>query len=286
MAAFSIAPVGYVVDILPAAPMTLGKQAQPSHLMKSNATKAPTVSDASLAAVPLAVALFGISKGAATRRKTRMRRQATMDPSDQDLARRSVLFSGVSALVSGGVIGEQPAQAAAAAKTKEDQVVAVVDGDTVKLSSYGRCRLIGVNTPETVSPKQKSGAPPDCYGPEASALTKKLLPPGTKVRVELDSGEKDKYDRELVYLYRAQDDMFVNAELVKEGAARRMKVAPNVKYDDLFVKLEKDASSSGKGLWKACSAGATPAQVSSKPAAPTAGKAPANPGDVKNCTDI
>ncbi|CAE7221053.1 nucI [Symbiodinium sp. KB8] len=51
---------------------------------------------------------------------------------------------------------------------QEDEVVNVVDGDTVKLKQAGRCRLIGVNTPETVAPRQKEGAPPDCYGPEAT----------------------------------------------------------------------------------------------------------------------
>ena len=51
----------------------------------------------------------------------------------------------------------------------------------VKLKFAGRCRLIGVNTPETVSPKQKEGAPPDCYGPEASALTKSLWLDGRSI---------------------------------------------------------------------------------------------------------
>merc|ERR1719401_2456658 len=61
------------------------------------------------------------------------------------------------------------------------------------------------------------------------------LTPGIKVRVELDAGPTDQYGRSLVYLYRAQDGKFVNAELVKLGLARRMRVSPNVKYDDLFV---------------------------------------------------
>eukprot|EP00438_Fugacium_kawagutii_P025167 Skav208321 [mRNA] locus=scaffold897:707485:710287:+ [translate_table: standard] len=124
----------------------------------------------------------------------------------------------------------------------------------VNLRFAGRCRLIGVNTPETVAPRQKEGAPPDCYGPEASALTKSLLPPGTKVKVELDVEPVDKYGRQLAYLYRlgsaviqaersslqprSQDQLFLNAELVKQGAAKRYKVAPNVKYDAKFVALE------------------------------------------------
>ena len=43
-----------------------------------------------------------------------------------------------------------------------DRVERVVDGDTVVLKILGRSRLIGMNTPETVAPAQRSGAPPQC----------------------------------------------------------------------------------------------------------------------------
>lgn len=186
-------------------------------------------------------------------------------------------------LVATAAMLQRPALAAPPASAKEDEVVDVVDGDTVKLAGYGRCRLIGVNTPETVAPRQRQfGEPPDCYGPEASALTKSLLPKGTKVKVELDVGPADKYGRELIYLYRAQDGLFVNAELVKQGAARHMKVAPNVKYDDLFVQLEKEASTGGRGLWKSCSRGG-PSPALPALDAPGSGS---NPGNLKNCKDF
>ncbi|CAE7688726.1 nucI [Symbiodinium sp. CCMP2456] len=148
------------------------------------------------------------------------------------------------------------AMALSVATATEDEVVNVVDGDTVKLKQAGRCRLIGVNTPETVAPRQKEGAPPDCYGPEASALTKGLLPPGSKVRIEFDVEPTDKYGRQLVYVYRATDGLFINGELVKKGAARRLRVPPNVRYDDFFTKLETDARAARVGLWKSCPAGA------------------------------
>ncbi|CAJ1403882.1 unnamed protein product [Effrenium voratum] len=157
------------------------------------------------------------------------------------------------------------ASAASGPLPKEDEVVNVIDGDTVKLEFAGRCRLIGMNTPETVAPRQKQGAPPDCYGPEASALTKKLLPPGTKVRLELDEEQVDKYGRQLVYLYRSQDQLFINAELLRQGAARRYRVPPNVKNDPAFVQLEKDAKAGNKGLWGACSSSADNAVPKARP---------------------
>ena len=45
-------------------------------------------------------------------------------------------------------------RAASGPPPAEDEVLNVIDGDTVKLAFAGRCRLIGVNTPETVAPRR------------------------------------------------------------------------------------------------------------------------------------
>ena len=92
----------------------------------------------------------------------------------------------------------------------QDRVERVVDGDTLVLSELGRVRMIGMNTPETVAPAQRQGAPPQCFGPEASAATKALLPVGTVVRLETDTEPQDRYGRALVYVYREPDDSFIN----------------------------------------------------------------------------
>jgi len=200
------------------------------------------------------------------------------------LWRRELPLLGIS-----GVLPFGPELAAAKEATSEDEVIAVVDGDTLKLAKFGRCRLIGVNTSETVSPKQQAGAPPDCYGPEASALTKQLLPKGTQVRVEVDADPADKYGRGLAYIYRSQDGLFINAELVKQGAAKRLKVAPNVRYDNLFVKLESEASAAKRGLWKSCPVSSAPvagAAQTTVAGVAASGATPGNPGDVKNCKDF
>ena len=65
-------------------------------------------------------------------------------------------------------------------------VVRVVDGDTIDVTVDGteeRVRLIGIDTPETVKPN----TPVECFGPEASAHTKELLPAGTPVYLERDA---------------------------------------------------------------------------------------------------
>jgi micrococcal nuclease len=46
------------------------------------------------------------------------------------------------------------------------------------------------------------------------------------------------------------DDLMVNAELVRRGYAQVMTVPPNVRYQALFLRLQRDAREAGRGLWK------------------------------------
>lgn len=216
-------------------------------------------------------------------------------------SRRSLL----SVLLAGMFTIAMPFSPAVAATATTDTLERVVDGDTVILKSLGRVRLIGMNTPETVAPAQKQGAPPGCYGPEASEYTKKLLPPGTAVKLEFDQEPTDGFGRNLAYVY-LQDGTFVNGKLVSEGYARAKAYGKNTRYKDKLESLQSEAIANGKGLWKACSdakassakgfdkrrAGPPEAKAvaASKPASASAkskGSADLpNPGDTKNCKDF
>ena len=177
-----------------------------------------------------------------------------------------------------------------------DQIERVVDGDTVVTKSLGRLRMIGMNTPETVAEAQReNGAPPECFGLEASVFTKKLLPPGTTVRVETDQEPQDKYGRSLAYVFRSSDGLFVNGELVKQGYARQRTYGRNTKYDDVLRGYEKDAQVAKKGLWGKCDATSIPSTTTRVVAASTTATATTsksrenkltNPGDSKNCKDF
>lgn len=144
-----------------------------------------------------------------------------------------------------------PNAALAAAPLTPDRIERVVDGDTVVLSSLGKTRLIGMNTPETVAPAQRRGAPVECFGKEASARTRALLPVGGSVNVEVDKAPTDKFGRALAYLY-LPDGTFVNGALVKEGYARAKAYPPNVRYKAQLAELEKQAKSERRGLWGTC----------------------------------
>lgn len=131
-------------------------------------------------------------------------------------------------------------------------LVRVVDGDTIQVEVDGQrenVRLIGIDTPETKRPN----TPVECFGPEASAFTTSLLPEGTPLLLERDVEARDDYDRLLAYVYRADDGLFVNLEIVAQGYANLLTFPPNVAHVDDFVAAARAAEAADLGLWRACS---------------------------------
>lgn len=130
-------------------------------------------------------------------------------------------------------------------------VVRVVDGDTIVLDLGGHdetVRLLGVDTPETVKP----GAAVECFGPEASARLKELIPPGTQVSVERDVEIRDRYGRLLLFVFRRSDRVLVNRLLVEGGYARTLTIAPNRARAGELSDAATDARRTGRGLWGQC----------------------------------
>lgn len=128
----------------------------------------------------------------------------------------------------------------------------IVDGDTIDVIIDGReerVRLIGIDTPET----KKPNSPVECYGPEASAFIERLLPVGTDVHIERDIVGRDDYGRLLGYVYRVDDEVFVNGEIVRQGYAQPLSIAPNTVHAELFVDAARAAERDDLGLWAACS---------------------------------
>lgn len=126
----------------------------------------------------------------------------------------------------------------------------VIDGDTVDLVIDGReerVRLIGIDTPETFPEDEV-----ECYGPEATTYVGTLIPVGTPVRIERDTVNRDDYGRVLGYVYRADDGVFVNFEMVRQGYATPLSIEPNTTYERLFVDAARDAEADDAGLWSAC----------------------------------
>jgi micrococcal nuclease len=123
-------------------------------------------------------------------------------------------------------------------------VARVIDGDTIELVGGRRVRLVQIDTPEKHD---------ECYGDAASALTRRLLPPGTRVRIEQDPSldQVDRFQRKLAYVWNGGED--VNVTLVREGAAgvwfyggRRGRHASEL------LQAGEQARAERRGLWGAC----------------------------------
>ena len=129
--------------------------------------------------------------------------------------------------------------------SKENAVVAaVIDGDTIELVGGQRVRLVQIDTPEKHV---------ECYGDAASAITQRLIPAGTHVRIEQDPrlDQVDRYRRKLAYVWKGDED--VNVTLVRDGAAgvwffggRRGRYAKEL------LSAAEQAQADRKGLWGAC----------------------------------
>jgi micrococcal nuclease len=117
----------------------------------------------------------------------------------------------------------------------------VSDGDTVTLSTIGKTRLIGIDTPEVFGQAE-------CYGRAASAFTKRVLQPGTRVQYRLGLDDRDRYGRALAYVWLSDGRMF-NGLLAERGYATPLTIPPNVEYAKLFVAAARRARTASRGLW-------------------------------------
>lgn len=130
-------------------------------------------------------------------------------------------------------------------------VISVTDGDTIRVRIGGdeeRVRLIGIDTPET----HGQGGLRECFGQEATDHTKRLLRPGTRVRLVRDVEARDRYGRLLAYVYRDGDGLFVNMALAEGGYAAVATFPPNVAHAEEFVAAAARAREASRGLWQAC----------------------------------
>lgn len=180
-----------------------------------------------------------------------------------------IIFAGVSLLLSGAgpeslqiknspkpmpspVIFQQEYTQITVPETGGDSILVtkVIDGDTIEVEGGIRVRLIGIDTPETVDPRRPVG----CFGKEASNELKKLLN-RKGVFLEKDVSETDKYGRLLRYVYLplgANQMLFVNDYMVREGFALVLTYPPDVKYNEQFRQAEREAREEKRGLWGRC----------------------------------
>ena len=123
----------------------------------------------------------------------------------------------------------------------------VADGDTVVLRGGITVRLVQIDTPEVYYR-------PECFGEQASDETKRLLHPGTVVRLvrEPATSSADAYGRLLRYVVR-QDGVNVNLALVAGGdAAPYFFDGARGHLARALMHAANVARTDRKGLWGAC----------------------------------
>ena len=128
-------------------------------------------------------------------------------------------------------------------------VRSVHDGDTLRLTLAGsstelKVRLLGIDTPEV-------GEDAECFGEEARARTRELLPEGTVVTVIADVEPLDQYGRTLLHVVLA-DGTHLNRLLIDEGLAEARFFDPNHEHEREFRAAEAAARAAGIGMWGAC----------------------------------
>jgi micrococcal nuclease len=154
----------------------------------------------------------------------------------------------VLAFVVGSLALAGTSSTSAASSSEVLRIDHVADGDTVDLTNGAKVRLVQIDTPEVYFN-------PECYGRPASASTKRLLPPGTAVRLtrEPATDSVDSYGRLLRYVTRRRDGLNINVRLVAVGAA-----APYFykgrrgRYAAELARLALRARSRHLGLWGRC----------------------------------
>ena len=163
----------------------------------------------------------------------------------------------------------------------------VISGDTFKLESGRKIRLIGVDAPED-EPNQKAKEDSERTGQDLKNIIKmgkmatewaKVRLEGKKIFLKYDKQKKDDRGAEWVYAYlydvsgfyggivvrQLYNDVqfewwelpergsyiFINATIIKGGYATPARNPPNLKYADLFEEAYWEAKEGTEGLWNA-----------------------------------
>jgi len=154
--------------------------------------------------------------------------------------------------VGGGILGhsllkDKDADSARETSAGDDlHIVEVIDGDTIRLESGQRVRLLGIDAPEKG----------ECYYEESRDALAGVIGEN-RVRLDKDISDMDEYARLLRYVVipvadPGEDNVFVNEYLVREGYAEASSRRPNKRYESFLRSAEEEAREAARGLWSVC----------------------------------
>lgn len=207
---------------------------------------------------------------------------------------------------------EQPHAKLSAPKVEDDEVVRVLDPNTVKLKRNGLVSFAAVQTPSGYNSNFQF---PDCFAKSPSSKARQLLPAGSKVGVRFIIDEKKSTrGKPRAALIVTKDGTLVNSELVRLGFARPVSrgrdavenILPGL-VNELDI-LQRRAQDGGIGMYMSCDRQRTETIIAAddqfEPLEYTVQtkwgddggkqivvqkretKQPSNPGDTKGCSDF
>jgi micrococcal nuclease len=115
-------------------------------------------------------------------------------------------------------------------------VTKVYSGNSIKLQDGAKVQYVGLD-----SPGEARFFYDECKKANKNLVDKK------QISIEFDIKKRNEDNELLGYVYAG--DIFVNAQLLKNGLAIAYIQPPNQKYADLFIALQKEARKQRKGIW-------------------------------------
>ena len=159
------------------------------------------------------------------------------------MTRWLVVVSALAVALVSALVGAEGSRATVEVQT--GVVASVYDGDTLTLTDGQRVRLLQIDTPELGSG--------ECYSRAARNALLKLVPIGSRVRLEADArlDNVDRYGRLLRYVHRGP--LNANTTLVRGGAAAPYFYGGDLgKYASRLLADAQKAKTAKRGLWGAC----------------------------------
>ena len=155
---------------------------------------------------------------------------------------RAAMVLGLALLWHG--LGIQTSEAAALPKVA--RVAAVLDGDSIVLSTGEHVRYLGIDAPEL----SHQSEPGDCYGEQARDANRNWVM-GRTIRLEYGRGKRDGHGRLLAYIF-LPDGTCVNAALLQGGFAW-LHIPPNgISRGAQFRDAQREGLQQRRGMWTAC----------------------------------
>ncbi|MCX5781133.1 MAG: thermonuclease family protein [Elusimicrobia bacterium] len=137
------------------------------------------------------------------------------------------------------------------------KVLKVVDGQSLEIEYDGQKETIyflGVAIPklgpgDEIYKSKKYKKTLKKREKESFKLVKSLVREGDRILIEFDERKWDRLHRFVGYIF-VSDGRMLNEEVIKAGYSNVELRPPNIKYEDRFNQIVKEAKIKKKGIWK------------------------------------